>query len=420
MNVLVMWRNTIVARYEYKILNALLDSYESSLLSRGENKVSIHIQYVFSKKNLPSYFDESSLDYEDIHTCVKQLEKKGFLSIVWKQGKQDYIIEKVLLNTDALYDVYKYLKRVPKSENEKNMLALLGELRKKYNSPIAIRFMDYLMTRIREGKTVKEYIDLADSGQIENLIKALFFIETNNESCYIREFSIRYFHDSKIFENMTGKISKVWKKFGVDNEFEHIESVLAEHLIYSTPNYVYIKGSVILELNQQRIDLESLSQGMGLSGEDISLLSVFGKTETKKVITIENLTTFFRWKEKDSIIIYLGGYHNSLRRWLLKMIYEQMPNVEYFHFGDIDVGGFEIYEDLCRKTGIPFRIYHMGVDELEKNKIYAKNLTENDKKRLDNLIQYASENERVYVDVLHYMKEHSVKLEQECVGLDKK
>ena len=102
------------------------------------------------------------------------------------------------------------------------------------------------------------------------------------------------------------------------------------------------------------------------------------------------------------------------------MIYEQMPNVEYFHFGDIDVGGFEIYEDLCRKTGIPFRIYHMGVDELEKNKIYAKNLTENDKKRLDNLIQYASENERMYVDVLHYMKEHSVKLEQECVGLDKK
>ena len=23
-------------------------------------------------------------------------------------------------------------------------------------------------------------------------------------------------------------------------------------------------------------------------------------------------------------------------------------------FGDIDVGGFEIYLDLCRKTGIPF------------------------------------------------------------------
>ena len=409
-----------MVRYEHKILNALLDSYESSLLSRGENKVSINIQYVFSKKNLPDYFDESSLDYEEIHACVKELEKKGFLSIVWKHGKQDYIIEKVLLNIDALCDVYKYLKRVPKSENEKNVLALLGEVRKTYNSPIVIRFVDYLTARIREGKSVKEYIDLADLGQIENLIKALFFIETNNESCYIREFSIRYFHDSKIFENMTGRIYKVWKQFGLDNEFEHIESVLAEHLIYSTPNYIYIKGSAMLKMNYQGIDIEELSQGIGISGEDLSSLSVYGKKETKKVITIENLTTFFRWKEKDSIIIYLGGYHNSLRRQLLKMIYKQMPNAEYFHFGDIDIGGFEIYEDLCRRTGIPFRIYHMGVDDLEENEAYAKNLTENDKKRLDNLIQFANENEREYVDVLHYMKEHSVKLEQECVGLGKK
>lgn len=405
-----------MVRYEHKILNALLDSYESSLLSRGENKVSIHIQYVFSKKNLPNYFDESSLDYEEIHACVKELEVKGFLSIVWKQGKEDYIIEKVLLNTDALYDVYKYLKRIPKSENEKSALALLGELRQKYNSPIADKFKVYLMTRIKEGKTVKEYIDLADLGQIENLIKALFFIETNKESCYIREFSIRYFHDSKIFENMLGKISKVWKQFGEDNEFDHIESVLAEHLIYSTPNYVYIKGSAILELKQQRIDLESLSQGIGISGEDLLALSVFGKAETRKVITIENLTTFFRWKEKDSIIIYLGGYHNSLRRQLLKMIYDQLPNAEYFHFGDIDVGGFEIYEDLCRKTGIPFKLYHMEIEDLERNQIHAKKLTDHDKKRLDNLIQIASDNEREYIDVLQYMCKHNMKLEQECIG----
>lgn len=406
-----------MVQYDHKILNALLDSYESSLLSRGENKVSIHIQYVFSKKNLPNYFDESSLDYEEIHACVKELEKKGLLSIVWKQGKQDYIIEKVLLNVEALPKVYKYLKRVPKSENERSAMALLGELQEKYNSPIAIKFKDYLMTRIKEGKTVKEYIDLADLGQIENLIKALFFIETNKESCYIREFSIRYFHDSKIFENMSGKISKVWKQFGEDNEFEHIESVLAEHLIYSTPNYVYIKGSAILELNQQRIDLGSLSQGIGISGEDLSSVSVFGKTETKKVITIENLTTFFRWKENDSIIIYLGGYHNSLRRRVLKMIYEQMPDAEYFHFGDIDVGGFEIYEDLCRKTEIPFRLYQMGLDELVKNQIHAKKLTDNDKKRLNNLIQFAKDNEREYIDVLHYMCKHNMKLEQECIGL---
>ncbi|OLR59402.1 hypothetical protein BHF70_07075 [Anaerostipes sp. 494a] len=32
---------------------------------------------------------------------------------------------------------------------------------------------------------------------------------------------------------------------------------------------------------------------------------------------------------------------------------------EYLHFGDIDAGGYEIYENLCRKTGIPFGMYRL-------------------------------------------------------------
>ena len=54
-------------------------------------------------------------------------------------------------------------------------------------------------------------------------------------------------------------------------------------------------------------------------------------------------------------MIYLGGYHNSVRRKLLELLYQDFPKAEYLHFGDIDVGGFEIYRDLCRKTGIPLK-----------------------------------------------------------------
>ena len=48
-------------RYDELILGNLLDSYENSLLSSGKNKVQIHISMSFSKKNMPEYFDESSL-----------------------------------------------------------------------------------------------------------------------------------------------------------------------------------------------------------------------------------------------------------------------------------------------------------------------------------------------------------------------
>ncbi|MCR5517876.1 MAG: hypothetical protein K6F17_04825 [Lachnospiraceae bacterium] len=40
-----------------------------------------------------------------------------------------------------------------------------------------------------------------------------------------------------------------------------------------------------------------------------------------KVITIENLTTFNTYEDEDALIIYLGGYHNSIRRKLICKIF---------------------------------------------------------------------------------------------------
>ena len=56
---------------ENKILNDLLDKYENSKLSRGENQRAIHIAFPFNKKTMPKYFDESSLD--------QQAHRKGYV-----------------------------------------------------------------------------------------------------------------------------------------------------------------------------------------------------------------------------------------------------------------------------------------------------------------------------------------------------
>lgn len=114
-------------------------------------------------------------------------------------------------------------------------------------------------------------------------------------------------------------------------------------------------------------------------------------------------------------MVYLGGYHNSVRRKLLEILYRELPDAEYLHFGDIDVGGFEIYRDLCRKTGIPFKTYHMGIEELERYRRFTQPLTDNDRKRLELLLEKAKKNGED-TRVLQYMKETGRKLEQEAVG----
>ena len=92
------------------------------------------------------------------------------------------------------------------------------------------------------------------------------------------------------------------------------------------------------------------------------------------------------------------------------MVYETIPDAKYYHFGDIDAGGFAILLDLRKKTGIPFMSYHMDVDTLKQYRQYGKCLTETDRKRL---AQISKEEE--FREIIGFMLEENIKLEQECI-----
>lgn len=410
-----------MARYDERILNVLLDSYEKSTLSRGKNKVKVQIAFPFTKKTVPEYFNESSLIFDEIHAVMRELERKEFLTIVWKKGIEGHIIEKVLLNITHIELIYDYLKRTPKEEVENAHLKLLeGWTPKCKDTPVLCAFVPFVEQRIAEGKTVKEFVDISDLDRTQRILSALFYVENNEESCYIREFSIRHFGDSKVFEEIAGVIGKIIRRFRPEFTDMDTDAILAEYRIYKTPDYVYFKGEGKLQLEENGnsvMELPLLKQGIGISGEDIKGIRICGKENIRKVITIENLTTFFRWKEEGSLIIYLGGYHNSVRRELLQTVYREIPDAKYLHFGDIDVGGFRIYRDLCEKTQIPFQTYHMGIRELETYESYTKRLTENDKKGLRMLIEKEMAEKGENLDVLWYMAEKGVKLEQEAVRI---
>ena len=403
-------------RYEERILQTLLDSYERSRLSRGENEVAVHIAFPITPKTMPIYFDENSLAYEEIHGTAGHLEEMGYTCSVWKGGKKNHILQKIVLCDEKVDEIYRHLGRVPEKQMQQAQLAVLQELKTECSTPVARNFICWLMKRLEQGKTVKEYLNLDDTEGSRRLIRAIHRIETNQKEIYIREFSVQCFGDSKELEKKSSLIGKIFRRFSDDMEDMDNDVILEEYGIYRTPNYVYVKGSGRLRIGTPEaydIDLRSLRQGIGLSGEDLDGLEWKVDVSVKRIITIENLTTFFRWEEPDSVLIYLGGYHNAVRRKFLQKLYQVFPEAEYFHFGDIDVGGFEIYEDLCRRTGIPFTTYKMGISELEQYEQYTRELTENDRKRMDSLL-----NNEAYENVwpiLRYMKEHGKKLEQESI-----
>lgn len=398
-----------MVQYDRKILSHLLDTYENSLLSTGENKRTIQIEFRFTKTSIPPYFDESSSEYERIHVLMELLEGQNFIRIIWKDDKKDYLIQKVRLVTDHLEEAYQYIGRKPKRELEEENIILL----QKYldaKAPITVAFVRYLLERLQNHRSVKEYIVLENRKETEKFLRACVLVEQNRKSCYIREFSIMHFQDSKYFEQIESRIVKVFRQFSYEYlEMDTLE-LLSEYGIYRTPNYVYFKGDARISIGEEAVDLSLLNQGIGISGEDLSSIQFSDLSRIKKVITIENLTSFFRYWEKDSLFIYLGGYHNRIRRTLLKMVYETIPYAKYYHFGDIDAGGFSILLDLRKKTGIPFMSYHMDLDTLKKYRQYGKCLTETDQKRLEKIGE-----EKEFCEVIGFMLEENIKLEQECI-----
>ena len=398
-----------MVQYDRKILSHLLDTYENSLLFTGENKRTIQIEFRFTKTSIPPYFDESSSEYESIHILMKLLESKKLIRIIWKDNKQDYLIQKVRLVTDHMEEAYQYIGRKPKRGLEEENISLL----QKYldvEAPVTVAFVRYLLERLQNHRSVKEYIALENRKETEKFLRACVLVEQNRKPCYIREFSIMHFQDSKYFEQIESRIVKVFRQFShEDLEMDTLE-LLAEYGIYRTPNYVYFKGDARISIGEEVVDLSLLKQGIGISGEDLSGIQFFDLSRIKKVITIENLTSFFRYWEKDSLFIYLGGYHNRIRRTLLKMVYEIIPDAKYYHFGDIDAGGFAILQDLREKTGIPFTSYHMDLDTLKQYRQYGKCLTETDRKRLEKIGE-----EKEFCEVIGFMLEENIKLEQESI-----
>ena len=406
-------------RYDERILSSLLDRYERSLLYTGKNKVNRRVSLPINKTTLPEYFDESALQYDVIHQQLEKLEADGYVRLHWKNNKKGHILEKCELDLDHIEDAYKLLHRKPKSTKEQDILNIGSAYKGKAKE--LDNFLDWLQKRILETKSIQKYVDMDAPRDFESLCRLVLGILSNDNECFLREFSIKHFHDSKLAEREIAKATSIISEFS-DDRFKGLETeeILAEYNIYRNPSWLMMKGNVKVEIqgksSPKQIDLSYFHGGLGISNQDIEHIEWPLDSPIEQVVTIENLTSFHKWRvEKDraTLCVYLGGYHNHVKRMFLKKLYEAWPNAKYCHFGDIDCGGFRIWKDLCTKTGIPFKTLCMDLKTYNQYFTWGRKLTEQDKRTLQTMKDdpFFNEQRELFVRML----EVGMKLEQECV-----
>lgn len=405
----------IMNHWEKYVLSKLLNIYES-MSSTGKNR---RIAFTFTDATMPLYFDDDlqadigSQAYEDIQTGMLDLQQQKLIRIIWQENKAGGIIEKVVLNKENLDTAYRLLGRMPDSRKANATVDLLRELQQEIKTPVASYFIYEMIGRLQEHKPIKQYLEVDYLMHIELFVRAIKLVEQNEKEYYLQEFSMIHFADIKFMEGITERLMRAFRKYDPEMKEWETDDILAEHMIYRKPNAVYLRGNAVISVQGQQIDLNNFPEGIGFSGASMQEIEIIETTGFDKVLTIENVTTFYRWQEERSLMIYLGGYHNKVRCRLLQNIYQSCPNAAFYYFGDIEWDGFRIYEHLCNRTGIPFQTYHMDVETFHQFQDYSKPLLGTDRKYIKKFLE--EHPDVAYAGILQEMLGTGRKLEHACI-----
>ncbi len=433
-------------KLQRQILNSLIDKYEKSKSYAGENKVNRSFSVFptdFIKDYHSDYADvDKILDFED---QVRLLEEEGLVKTQWKGT--GIVKISAAASWPMLYESI--------GREDKNTLLLA---KKKRLSAIETQtFVTEKFVADQIEKVLAWKKSAYEVAETEKLVKICDFILQNEKEMLERELSIALLGDSKAFErHYKSKVCAILQTFAdtdinpngnrntdvnqnpdgnrntdvnrnpdenrnIDknqnvNKTKNKEwerTLLEDYRIYANSSYLYFKGNGKIEFTDGYVIELRTEVPLAFNQESIARMkAVYVWDDT--IMTVENLTSFNRMERKNEFYLYLGGYHNCIRKEFLKKLYCTNIEKKWLHFGDIDPDGFLILRRLREDTGIPFTAFMMGTEELKKNEAFSKPLEKNDIVKARNILNEVTENQ--FNDIMSYMLQHNQKLEQEIIS----
>lgn len=134
-----------------------------------------------------------------------------------------------------------------------------------------------------------------------------------------------------------------------------------------------------------------------------------------RIIFIENKANYIDYiqnkKRDNECVIYHGGMYGPIKGQFFKNIYKVAKNSEFYHWSDIDIGGFRIFVRL-RKIIPNIKPYKMDKKAFYSKKEYWKEIDEKYKSQLVKMRE--KEEYECFYDVIDEMLENNSKLEQEA------
>lgn len=379
---------------EKDILEELIKAYEQSqkVVRATGRRIQIDAKKKFPDLTHPVRFREPM-------EAFRRLEETGIAQV--RRSRNTGIPEKAYLPEEQIGTAYAFLGRTPKTERNCQVLSILD--RYEDSSPATAAFCAYLRKAVLENRQVR-YLD--NAAHLETLLAFVSRVENNQGIVYEDELSAEIPGcDTHTFRSMRASVLGVLKHFGAYADIKHRKDILKIHDVYSKNYLVKLRGTGTLYYeNGDSVNLANQPNGFGISCADVNHVS---RIDTSCLLTVENETVFDTIEYPGAVILYTGGFPGSAER---EMIRKTNADI-YLHSGDIDAGGFMIFEHILQESGHRFVPYRMDRQTLSSYQKFGLPLTKNDRERLARLLSNGSG----FSDVIRYMLDKGIKLEQENI-----
>lgn len=395
------------------ILNKLLDKYEKTAAYksgvRPDRRVLLEL-YGKKKTEFTEYDIESFKKRTQINSDVRSLAGSGLIFYEWFKGEEEHIIERVWLNIDNVDEAYRYIGRISAKEAALSIASELEEKLGHLNADWIVSFYkdayDDLLSKFKRSNLIP------DTNEKRAALYTLLSVIDEGSFTQITErvLSEKCFGDSKYFEReLRPVLLSIMRKY-ISREMTDRE-LLQSVGISRYPEPLEFRGSVIIN----GLDMNKMTAGACIYSNEIADVTVDIPESVRAVITIENRANYFAYHQKpDELAVFHGGQYSPSKKLLFQKIANAMPeNCTWYHWGDIDLGGFSMLLRLRREIMPAVKPYRMDSVELEQYRGFAQPFDKEYGEKLKKLL--LSELLSDCRECIEFMLNEGIKLEQEAM-----
>lgn len=331
---------------EKLILDKLIAKYERSQAYKSRES---QMRRILVKASEFKKIDFEAFEQKEafINALVK-LKLEGVIDYSWQRFEVDNLIDSVWLiqNPESILKAYALAQIDVTYDQVENVIEKLR----------VVAFINYEWMNSFKDELIEKFERTGKFGNLmtsdmslnTDLIKCLIALEKLAfSSVHERVFSANVFGDSKYFQTtLKARLVQLIRRYNEVDEEEPLQMVC----LFSNPELIYYSGPIVLKIDGGVIDSECLDLGAVILGSYVDRIKeIASNMEFDKIITIENRASYelmIKKRPEQTILVYHGGFASKLKRTFFAKLYDAFPNVSYYHWSDIDLGGVRIYKML--------------------------------------------------------------------------